>query len=495
MDRGVLSRSPYTTGRNSNIYSIAIWDDVERVLVLARDRLGVKPLYYCVVRDTMVFASELKALLVHPDVPRSIDWGAFQEALNPVFPFERPAGRAVATGIQGVTFVDPATYIEWRGGLPGRAVKYWEPPEPDDARAGLDSAADYVDRYADLVSDSVRMQLMSDVPVGLFLSGGVDSSLIGSIASRLVPGLEAFTLVEPSITLTGDTAAAMRLARALDIRLHMVRVDQDALRATMGVGLQALEYFVWTMDFPLFDVELLFKHELHRFAKSANPDMKVILLGQGADEFAGGYSRIASESWTAFTETEARAFHVALLARLGAPATYGRYLSPSMSEPMARAGAGRHEPWQYLRFGDLAAYNLWHEDRMASANGMEVRVPFLDHRIVELLCSVPLRFREELFYDKAIERRAALRFLPAELAQRPKVPLFQKGAGRDDSVSALRRGLVLGAFDEYRVKYLEPAQSLFSLKEVSQLRDQAAVPRAGDAAVQLLCRCMAISIF
>ncbi|KYF55852.1 hypothetical protein BE08_05020 [Sorangium cellulosum] len=479
----------------NGIYSIAIWDDAARALLLARDRLGVKPLYYCALGGTLVFASELKALLVHPDAPRALDWGALHEVPSAAFPFERPAGREVATGIEGVSFVAPASYVEWHDGRLAPPVRYWSPPGPEGDPGDPGAAADYVDRYASLVDDAVRTQMMSDVPVGLFLSGGLDSSLIGAIASRVAPGIEAFTLAEPSILGTGDTEAAMDLARELEIRLHVVRVDQDALRSTLKLDLRALEYFVWSMDFPLFDVELLFKHELHRAARSARPDMKVILLGQGADEFAGGYSRLVGERWGDFTASEARSFHASLLRQMGVPPVYSRYVSRSVSEPLARARAGPHEIWQVVRFGDLAAYNLWHEDRMASANGMEVRVPFLDHRLVELLCSVPRSLREELFYDKAIERRAALRFLPAKLAGRPKVPLFPSGSSGGGSVSALRRSFVVGAFDEYREEYLEPARSLFSREELCALRAEAVVPGVGDAAVHLLCRCMAISIF
>lgn len=478
----------------NGIYSIAIWDERARTLLLARDRMGVKPLYYSVVRDTLLFASELKALLVHPDAPRSLDWSAFHDVPTSAFPYERPAGRAVATGIEGVLFVEPGTYVEWRGGQLRPPVKYWKPPEPGELRGGVDSADDCVERYSSLLVDSVRMQLMSDVPVGLFLSGGLDSALIGAIASRFLPGLQAFTLVEPSIVRTGDTEAAMQLARTTGVELSMVRVDEEALRATISFNLRALEYFVWVMDFPLFDVELLFKHELHRFVRSARPDMKVVLLGQGADEFAGGYSRVACNSWRTFTDSESRALRVSLLREMGIPAAYRRYINESVSEPLARARIGRYEHWQRLRFGDLAAYNLWFEDRMASANGMEVRVPFLDHRLVELLCSIPRGFREELFFDKAIERRAALHHLPAELAHRPKVPLFRTGAGGDKTVSSLRRSLVTGVFEEYSEKYLDPARSLFSRDEMCALRDQVAQGKE-DAAVHLLCRCMAIGIF
>lgn len=481
--------------RMNGIYSIAIWDQRELMLLLARDRLGVKPLYYTALDDTLVFASELKALLVHPRVPRGIDWVAFGHVPNSVYPFERPAGGVVSTGISGVEFVEPGTWLEWRAGRVLRRTSYWTPRGPDKAFAGVGSAADCVERYADLLADSVRLQLMSDVPIGIFLSGGLDSSLIAGIAAQHTQGLEAFSLVEPSISGTGDTEAAVQLAHHFDIPLHLVRVDQQALRATVRLNLDLLEYFVWIMDFPLFDLEFLFKHELHRYAKAVRGDMKVILLGQGADEFAGGYSALGFSSWKEFTDREAGAFHDALLPQAGIPAAYRGYVNPSVAQSVADERAGSHAPWQYLRFGDLAAYNLWHEDRTAAANGMEVRVPFLDHRLVEFLCAIPERWREELFFDKSIERRAAARFLPTQFASRPKIPMFPSGAGRDDTLVALRRALIDGAFEQYREQYLEPANSIWSPREVASLRER--VDRSGGRgpAPYLLLRCMAISIF
>jgi asparagine synthase (glutamine-hydrolysing) len=478
----------------NGIYAIAIWDEAERRLLLARDRLGVKPLYYAPAGGALLFASELKALLVHPDSPRELDWDAFYYSPASPFPFDRPGARRVATGVRDVAFVDPGSYIEWQDGRVGAPVKYWSLPAPGTLE-GVTSVKACVDRYADLLEDSVRLQLMSDVPVGVALSGGLDSALVAGIASRWMPGLEAFTLVEPSIGRTGDTDAAVELSRHLGLRLHRVRVDRAALEATIGLDLATLEYLIWVMDFPLFDVEFLFKHELSRHAKISNPDLKVMLLGQGADEFAGGYSRLHTDDWTAFTSGETRVLQGAALRQQGIPVAYHPFINPSLSAPLVEALAGPHDPWQFLRLGDLAAFNLWHEDRTAAANGVEARVPFLDHRLVELLCAIPARWRERLFFDKAIERRAARRFLPRRFTERPKIPLYKTGPGADESIGALRRGFLDGAFDDYCEKYLDGTDALFSRSGLRALRDEAAVPGTGDAAWRLVFRCMAISIF
>ncbi len=479
----------------NGIYSIAIWDQKDRVLFLARDRLGVKPLYYTIVGETFFFASELKALLVHPAVPRTIDWEAVRHVPNPVFPFERTAGRPVPTGIKGISFLEPATYVKWQDGKIRAECKYWKPAGPAESIDAADSPGQYIEQYEHLIADSIRMQLMSDVPVGLFLSGGLDSSLIAAIASQEKAGLQAYTLVEPSITKTGDTDAAVELARDLDMPLHLVRVDEEALRATLPLSLETLEYFVWIMDFPLFDVEILFKHELHRYAKSTNPEMKVVLLGQGADEFAGGYSAVGAGDWETSVDMEAESLHTSLLAELGISPIYAPYVGRAITRELATRRTGEYEPWQWLRFSDLPAFNLWHEDRTAAANGTEARVPFLDHRLVEFLCSIPRRWHEDLFFNKNIERRAARRFLPDKYVNRPKVPLFIPERGFDQSVLNLRRALLDSSFEEFREKYLDAGDALLSKRQVLALREETEKVRGRHKALDLLLRCMAISIF
>ncbi|WP_214411211.1 asparagine synthase (glutamine-hydrolyzing) [Sphaerisporangium fuscum] len=476
----------------NGMFSIAVWDAWERRLVLARDRLGVKPLYYAELGGRLVFASELRALLVHPDAPRSLDWDAFHDVPGLSFPYQRPAGRAVPSGVEGVEQVEPGCYVEWRPGRPVTGTRYWEPagPSPD----GAGDAAGWIERYAELLADSVRLRLMSDVPVGVFLSGGVDSALVAALAARHNDALEAFTLVEPSITAAGDPAAARSAARALGLPLHAVRVDADALASTIGLGLPTLEHLVWIMDFPVFDPEILFKHELHRYVAATRPDMKVVLLGQGADEFAGGYSRLGSSTWAEWTRHEAAALRRARARTLGIPAAFAPLVGARVTDAPPADLPASSPAWQAARFGDLAAHNLWHEDRTASASGRESRVPFLDHRLVELLCSVPPALHERLFHDKRIVRLVAERVLPASIAHRPKTPMYATG-GRGGSIRLLRSRLIEASFGDFREKYLRADDTLFDERRLVELHDRAARAGAADDAAALLLRCMAIAVF
>ncbi|MDI6103350.1 asparagine synthase (glutamine-hydrolyzing) [Actinoplanes sp. NEAU-A12] len=468
----------------NGIFAIAVWDERNRRLILARDRLGVKPLYHASVGRSILFGSELKAVLAYPGAPRTLDWQALRHVPNAAFPFPRPGAAPVSTGVHGVSFVEPATWVEWCDGVT-RAHRYWRPAEPED------TLADPVGRYADLLDDSVRLELMSDTPVGIFVSGGLDSSLLLATAARRAPDLEAYTLVEPSIRGTGDIEAAADLCRQLGVAHHMVRVDQAALEETVAFDLAMLEHFVWIMDFPVFDPEFLVKHELHRRLKTVRPESKVVLLGQGADEFAGGYSTLGFQDWPQWCAHNRRLLHESLLGELGMPDVYRPLVSERSTEERGARATGAHEAWQVIGASDLAAYNLWHEDRTAAANGVEARVPYLDHRIVDLLCSVPRERHAELFFDKEIMRRAAGRHLAERFTRRPKVPLLPEAA----PAAALVRRLATGAFAEFRERYLDSGRSLFAPAAMAELHRLATGSPMADRAGYLLLRCMAISVF
>lgn len=475
----------------NGMFSIAVWDAVDRRLVLARDRLGIKPLYYAEIPGQILFASELRALLCHPQVPRSLDWSALREVPDLTFAYQRPAGRAISSGIKGVELVRPGCFVEWRAGSQATTTRYWELVGPTEASSAT-SAEPWVERYADLLTDSVRLRLMSDVPVGVFLSGGVDSALVTALAVRQGIALEAFTLVEPSITAAGEPAAAQAVADLLGLPLHLVRVDAAALDAAIGLGLETLEHLVSIMDFPVFDPEILFKHELHRYVAATRPDMKVILLGQGADEFAGGYSRLGPASWAEWVDGESRALRRARARQLGISPAFAQLVSARVAEEYKPELPAAVPVWQAARLGDLPAHNLWHEDRTAAASGRESRVPFLDHRIVELLCSIPVALHEQLFDDKRIERMVARRFLPAAVTERPKVGLY---GTRRASIHLVRARLVEASFEAYREKYLRSDDALFDEDQLVQLYAQVIRTGAAGRSADLLVRCMAISIF
>ena len=413
----------------NGMYGIALWDTAERRLVLVRDRLGVKPLYYHVTPDALIFCSELKGLFAHPDVPIRFDWPHALEFLHRRW-IGTPHGRPTPW-FQGIEYL-PAGHVVTvasDGQIGERA--YWALPREVESEPR--SEAQWVDGYRELLHDAVRLQLAADVEVGLFLSGGIDSVAIAHLA-RHHADFHTFSIASPGTYETGDLTAAADAAATLGVQHHEALMD-DGFEMTID-GWREL---VRIVEQPLCTIEQLYKYRLHRFAKSVRPDLKVILLGQGSDEMNGGYGYFwlarnappdAPRDWPTFITSVRRS-------QLRAMATYGNpsllklvemFAEPLLSrEYVASFGDQRFEddPWIYyldMQRHMLQRYNLWHEDRTAAANSIENRVPFLDHRIAEYTARIPPSQREALLWDKAILRRAFAGQLAERYTARPKVP-------------------------------------------------------------------------
>ncbi|MGB5486133.1 MAG: asparagine synthase (glutamine-hydrolyzing) [Lysobacterales bacterium] len=433
----------------NGIFAVAIWDAPERRLVLARDRLGVKPLYYTLTGDTLLFASELKALLAHPGCPRELNWRQVQLSTTihqPVTP----------SFIKGVHQLPAGHMLIFE---PGRAVRpfpYWSINNhfPNPGEKPQHSSRYYVERYSELFDDSVRMQLMSDVPLGLFLSGGIDSSLIATAASGHQPGMDCFTIAEKTTAMTGDLGQARKVTDELSLPLHCVSYNGPAMLDELHFDLEYLEYMVWCVDAPRFNLEWFFKHELYRYAKTRFPDLKVILTGAGADEFAGGYSNsytAPNRSWQDYVLNNVQPRWEVFRA-LEDEESEKAGLESSLAQERSRRSGYQH--MMYMNALSLQFYNLWYEDRTSAAHGIEARVPFLDHRLVELQASVPPAYHEELFWKKQIVRKQLGRLMPWYPADFPKVPfVFVPG---NDSVKSVRTLILKRTFRPFLEKYVKP---------------------------------------
>ncbi|MGK3963604.1 asparagine synthase-related protein [Sorangium sp. So ce1667] len=361
-----------------------------------------------------------------------------------------------------------------------------------DAARGIQVWGSTYDRAA-----AVRGQLMSDVPVGAFLSGGLDSSLLCAIAAKQGQALPCFTVVERTTVDAGDVARARRLTEALDLAFHPVSYDHEGFAEQIGFSLASLESFVWMMDAPRFTPELLFKHELHRYAKTVVPDLKAMLLGQGADEFAGGYSTPRGAQvadWDGYAARLSPSPPAQLVAR-GVPEPMRALVRPEALAVEGRAGVGApfHREMR-RRLLSLQALNLWNEDRIAAVQGVEARVPYLDHRLVEHLAAIPPALHRELFWDKAIVRRAAAGFLPDEFVHAPKVPFWLSGDA--SSVHAIMVDCARRCFPAFLEAYLGQPDSLFSASALIAVyaRTRSRAPGRVEAA-KLLLACMTAAIF
>lgn len=472
----------------NGMFAAAIWDAPNRRLVLARDRLGIKPLYYAFTGDTLLFGSELKALLAHPDCPRNLDWQVIKRG-NAV---HQPITPSYVVGVHHL----PAGHMMvFEPDKQCRSFPYWSIHEhfanPDEQPQH--SPRHYIERYGELFDDSVNKRLMSEVPLGIFLSGGIDSTLIAAAASSQEAGLHCFTIAEKTTEMTGDLPQAQFVANELDFPLHPVLFDSTVLDE-LNFGLEYLEYMIWCADSPRFNFEWFFKRELHRYAKTHFPDLKVILTGTGADEFAGGYSTSftrprknwqeyvgghVSSSWRQFMQLEDKQTD---------------HFYPNSVLQQQRSSRSGYQHMMYMNLSSLQFYNLWHEDRTSSSQGIEARVPFLDHRLVELLASVPPVYFEELFWNKRIVRDQLSRLLPNYAADFPKVPFLDVPC--NNSIQLLKVEVLKRTFRDFREKYAKSAGATLPVAQVDRLY-QVAVSGSHEAnrAIRMLLQVMQVEIF
>ncbi|MDQ1353496.1 MAG: hypothetical protein QG657_3802, partial [Acidobacteriota bacterium] len=394
----------------NGMFAIAIWDTRREELFIARDRFGIKPLYYVKQNQNtapFLFGSEIKTLLAHPACPREICW----EDVSVAQGYRASRLTSFIEGIDQLPGGYYATYSEGRF----QKFQYWSLEEylhrgPDTSK----TSAAFQEEYTALLEESVKMHLMSDAPLGSFLSGGLDSAVITAIAARQNPDYHCFNIVEPTARSSGDTERALGVAEYLGISLHQVLIDYDRLLRQLDFSLETFEYYTWMIEAPLFDLEWIFKHELHRFARTVEPRLKVILVGQGADEFAGGYSNpydAPRPGWESYLEFLAQRQQKEMLKRIGMPPSLmelssGGVYTERQEMPSHQDSLSFFQKEMLQRILSLQFHNLRHEDRTGAAQGIEVRVPFLDYRLVELLASIPPTLHPKLFWDKRIIRDA-----------------------------------------------------------------------------------------
>jgi len=435
--------------RCRGMFAMAIWEQRARRLTLVRDRLGIKPLYVCHVPDGVIFASELKALLLHPACPREMDLAALE--LNPLSLSQTP------TYVRDVDFLPAGSYL--RVGQDRSLVrgKYWDIESKLGCAPFGENSSQYVDALHGLIEESVREHLQGDGSAAIHLSGGLDSAMLASIIARRTKDAPCYTIVERTAYLAGDVDSARRCANTLGLAWSPVLFDYRHVLDQLSFGLARLEESVRMMDSPHFDLEWMIKEELSHVIRVQRPDIKVVMLGQGADEFAGGYSN-----------------------RIDAPrSTWSKYLSDEIKPlvrahlpghgvlPEALAAVGPYHGAMRLFLRQLQHHNLWHEDRSSSWQSLEARVPFLDHRIVELLASIPASLHETLFWNKQIMRRCMQRFFPEFDVQRPKVGFLATNDTR--SIDIIVHGMASRAAPEFLEKYFSWPGFVFDKDEILAL--------------------------
>lgn len=458
--------------RLRGMFAIAVWDEKRGRGVLVRDRIGVKPLYYA-VRDRVVwFASELKVLLASGVVVPRID----RDALDAYLALGFVPGPM--TLVAGVSKLLPGhRLVVDRAGVEDEC--YWEYPLPTQ-NPSLDAASAPA-AVLELLEEAVVLRLMSDVPLGVMLSGGLDSSLIAALMARNMSGsLKTF-----SVGFAGqpnELREAGLMASALGADHHALEVDP-----AHQVDLDEL---AWHLDEPVADLSTLGFFELSKLAAS---EVTVALSGQGADELFGGYSRhraaAALGTWDRLPAPAVR--H--LVARLGParlrrldrlsqlPAaecfaalkgvldaerrrqllgTAGDDVSSRLLAPLFEVETP--DPLGAMLYADaklgLVDDMLHYFDRMSMAHSLEVRVPFLDHHLVEFASRIPSQLKVRGLSTKWVLKEAAKGLVPAEIVQKRKIGFFN--ASVEDWVErALQGGIreTLTARDARFGDYLDAA--------------------------------------
>jgi asparagine synthase (glutamine-hydrolysing) len=439
--------------RLDGIFAIGVWDVTGRRLHLCRDRFGVKPLYYAVDSDGIHFGSELKAVAAGRTGPAELDPGAFGDYLALGYV---PGPRTI---LRGIRMLPPATLLTWRDGETA-ARPYWTP------RFDADGSGEQValDRIEGALTAAVARESLTETPVGAFLSGGLDSSAITALmAERLGRPFPTFhaAFEEPSF---GEQEYARAVSRHFGTRHHEVLCSADQVP-------RLLPALVWHLDNPVSDVSALAEFMV---ADLARQSVKVVLSGDGGDEVLAGYPTYKADRIAdALTRVGLRAPAAGLLGlveplvpagtgKLGPREKLGRF-----RRGLAATGGHPHVHWRTVFSaadraalvtpeGRAALENTWERaaawlegterwppltryqwldmrvwldgcvlrkvDALAMAHAIEVRVPFLDHRVVEACLSAPPSLRLRGWTEKYALRRIMTRRLPESIRRRPKAP-------------------------------------------------------------------------
>lgn len=412
----------------NGIFAFAIWDETREELFLARDRMGVKPLFYTGLEDgSLLFASELKALLAVDAVPAELDAEGVTELL--LLGPGRTPGCGVFRGLRELRPAECATFS--RDGLTLR--RYWR-LEP---REHTDSLARTVETVRFLAEDAIRRQLVSDVPLGTFLSGGLDSSLISAVANRAFreQGQEVQTFsvdyrdndryfVAGKFQPSGDNPFIAQMAAYLGCPHRNIVLETEPL-------VEALFEAVDARDLPgMADIDA----SLLLFCRAVREQVTVALSGECADEIFGGYPWFRDPTVRAengFPWAQSTAYRASFLteewaARLDAPNLVSQRWKATLADtpclPEDTAAERSRRQMMRLNTDWFMQTLLDRKDRMSMYSALEVRVPFCDYRLAEYLYNVPAELRDLGGQEKGLLRVAMGDWLPEAVAHRKKSP-------------------------------------------------------------------------
>src|ERR1700730_996209 len=428
------------------LFAFAIFDSKARGLFLGRDRVGIKPLYYCRDAAGIVFGSELKALLVWPHVQRRVDWHAITDFLK--------LGHALlpATCFRDCRELEPGCYLEVSAHCE-RKGRYWSWSRAEESPNG----ADPVDSLEHELKTAVQEHLISDVPIGAFLSGGIDSSLIVALAAANGgPKIQTFN-VGFGESAYDESQDARAVAAHVGTDHHEIVIEKSC------DGLEIIERVVNQFDQPFGDSSAI---PTYLICREIRIHVKVVLGGDGGDEMFGGYDRFAYADVAGqmsrsprfvlrtfgkltrrpFLLSQDRRRQIARLIKIAQIPSGERPMAlcsiiqqdelPRLLQPdfllkstngshphglaAANGQSGGEELIDFTVNSTLPGDYLRKIDVMSSAHGLEVRVPMLSNRILSFARRLPNKLKYSLLKNKIQLRKLARRYLPAEVANKRK---------------------------------------------------------------------------
>lgn len=401
----------------NGMFAIALYDKDKKQLYLIRDRLGIKPLYYALSRNELIFSSELKSILGLRMVEKELDFEALSTYLELMY-IPRPM-----TPFKNMFKLESASYLLWENNKL-QVVNYWDRGLEVDPSLSED---EWLDQIEDVLRSSTNLELRSDVPVGSFLSGGVDSSIVTALAAENSPlGFSTFHMRWKDVQGKIDESA---YARMVAERYATKDTTRDIKEIDL-IGL--LPKLLWHMEEPFADAAFVPTYIL---SKIAAEKVKVILSGAGGDELFGGYSHHCRQSlvrslfkkirygknpamsyYDNWKSTSARKF----------PSMFPWYAANTFRDQFERkyqANKGK-DRIDAIMLADIAYYLqddiLMLTDKMSMAASIECRVPLLDHRLVELSLKIPASFKVKDGEKKYILKKLGEKYLPHEVMYRQK---------------------------------------------------------------------------
>jgi asparagine synthase (glutamine-hydrolysing) len=441
---------PECVQRLNGMFAFALWDRSRRELFLARDRLGIKPLYYYHKGGKFVFASEVKAILRVPDVDREID----PQALYHYMGYEYVPGPH--TILSHVYKVPPGHYLRYRNGEIDK-VQYWDVH----FESGRRPRAHYEERLRELLTDAVRRHLVSDVPLGAFLSGGLDSSAVVALMSRCgVEPIRTFSLGydDPSFS---ELEYARIVSRQFKTQHEVLMIDP--------ITPDIIEDAIWHLDEPMSELSAI---PTYLMAQKARERVKVCLSGEGGDEVLVGYDRFRASKANAYYRTLPQWVRHGIVGRWAKalPDRPEKKGTINVLKRFVEGGLlpeeGEHLRWQFFGSPErdrqlfkkdflsrialdpfapirdaIAPCNATERldrevylelklimpeianlkvDKTTMAHGLEIRVPFLDHQFVEFCATIPGDMKLRGFTTKSIFRSAMKDILPDTILKRGK---------------------------------------------------------------------------